>query len=71
MADLRVRRQVRELAVQIQRALQDKNRIPWIDTPPGSALRALPKAPMFDRTPGLPEIVERAIREFGEKYRLP
>jgi len=60
--DLRVRKAARELAEAIQRELNKNRR--FGEVPAGG------KDPLFTRPPGISDIVEKALAEFREKYRL-
>ncbi len=68
-ADVRVRRQVRELLIEMQRAMASGKK----PTLPVMREGRLYRDPieLFDRPPGLPDIVEKAILEFREKYQVP
>lgn len=66
-ANIRVRRQVRELLIEIQRSIE-AGKMPLVE----SVHDGKPvKEPLFHRPPGLPDILEKAVLEFREKYGLP
>lgn len=64
---IRVRRQVRETLIEIQRSIE-AGKMPLVE----SLRDGKPvKEPLFHRPPGLPDIVELAVREFQTKHGLP
>ncbi len=68
-ADVRVRRQIRELLIEMQRAMASGKK-PSLPVVRDGKLTREP-IDLFNRPPGLPDIVEKAVLEFKEKYQVP
>ncbi len=65
-ANVRIRTQVRELLIEMQRSIA-AGKMPMVE---GVRDGKPVKEPLFHRPPGLPDILEVAVKEFREKYRL-
>jgi len=72
-ANIRVKRSVRETLVQIQKDITNNGKKPTLPVAinRGSVI-VTQRNPidLWGRMPGLPDLVETAVQEFREKYRL-
>ncbi len=69
--DVRVRKQVRELLIAMQRSLEAGKQPTLPNLPEGKGIRLPVEPPLFSRSPGIGDIVEKAVQEFKDKYGLP